>query len=109
MAIAPSLEQYQTLLIESGLLSREEVRRLLNDLPDESRPKDAHGLARALVRAEKLTKFQAAAVYQRQIKELFLGEYEALDRLGQGGMGVVLLARHRRMERLAAVRVLTTR
>jgi serine/threonine protein kinase len=106
MGIVLSLEQYQTLLVESGLLSRDEVRRFLSDLPNESTPTDAQGLAKALVKAEKLTKFQATAVYQGQIKELVLGEYEVLDKLGQGGMGIVLLARHRRMERLAAVKVL---
>lgn len=106
MGIAPSLKQYQTLLVESGLLSRDEVRRFLNDLPSESTPTDAQGLAKALLKAGKLTKFQATAIYQGQVKELILGEYEVLDKLGQGGMGVVLLARHRRMERLAAVKVL---
>ena len=106
MGIAPSPEQYQTLLVESGLLSRDEVRQFLEELSTDSPPKDAQALARAFVKAEKLTKFQATAIYQGQIKELVLGEYEVLDKLGQGGMGVVLLARHRRMERLAAVKVL---
>jgi serine/threonine protein kinase len=106
MGIVLSVEQYQTLLVESGLLSRDDVRRFLDDLPTESTPSDAQGLAKALVKAEKLTKFQATAVYQGQVKDLVLGEYEVLDKLGQGGMGVVLLARHRRMDRLAAVKVL---
>ena len=34
-----------------------------------------------------------------------LGNYVILDKLGQGGMGLVLKAVHRRMERLVALKV----
>ncbi len=51
MGIAPSLEQYQTLLVESGLLARDDIRRFLDELPTELTPTDAQGLAKALVKA----------------------------------------------------------
>ena len=66
----------------------------------------AESLARELVRANKLTKYQAQAVYQGKTKGLVFGEYRVLDKLGQGGMGVVLKAEHRRMERLVAVKMI---
>ncbi len=36
----------------------------------------------------------------------FLGNYIIIDKLGEGGMGVVLKARHRRMDRMVALKVL---
>ncbi len=38
-------------------------------------------------------------------KSLVLGNYVILDKLGQGGMGLVLKAEHRRMERLVALKI----
>ena len=35
---------------------------------------------------------------QGKVKGLVLGNYVVLDKLGQGGMGMVLQARHRRMD-----------
>ncbi len=38
---------------------------------------------------------------------LVLGNYVVLDKLGQGGMGVVLKAEHRRLKRLVALKVMS--
>ncbi len=54
----------------------------------------------------KLTSFQAAAIAQRKLDNLIFGNYVVLDKLGAGGMGTVYKARHRRMKRLVAIKVL---
>jgi serine/threonine protein kinase len=60
-----------------------------------------------LIAAGKLTPFQAQAVRERRFDELVIGNYQVLDRLGAGGMGTVYRARHRRMKRVVAIKVLT--
>ena len=57
--------------------------------------------------AGKLTRYQADAVLGRRFGDLRMGNYEILDRLGAGGMGTVFKARHRRMKRVVALKVLS--
>jgi serine/threonine-protein kinase len=102
-----SIQQFLAALTESGLLSAEEVASVYEALPPAERPKDAQELARNLVRARKLTRYQATAIYQGKPKGLLVGEYAVLDKLGAGGMGVVLRARHRKMHREVALKVLS--
>lgn len=64
-------------------------------------------LARDLVQQGKLTKFQAASVYLDKGKSLIYGDYLVLDRIGAGGMGQVFKARHRRMDRIVALKVMS--
>ena len=60
-------------------------------------------LADELVRLGKLTPYQAAAVRQGKTKGLLIGDYVVLEKIGAGGMGLVLKARHRQRERVVAL------
>src|SRR5262245_6715337 len=87
-------------LAESGLLEIADV------LPDTDQL-DGIAVARKLVDSGKLTGYQADAVLGRRFADLRMGNYEILDRLGAGGMGTVFKARHRRMKRVVALKVLS--
>ncbi|MBC7819067.1 MAG: protein kinase [Planctomycetaceae bacterium] len=101
-----SRDEFTKQLADSGLMSADEVRAFVEGLPADARPIDGETLAKSLVKAKKLTKFQAQQLYDGKGKSLTLGNYVVLDKLGQGGMGVVLKARHRRMERIVALKVI---
>ena len=101
-----SLEQFIENLIASGLFTAAELSAFREALPPGSRPNDAQGLARELFHAGKLTKYQAAAIYQGKTAGLVLGDYAILDEIGAGGMGQVFKAWQRPMERTVALKKL---
>jgi serine/threonine protein kinase len=61
---------------------------------------------RDLIAREWLTPFQANQVFQNGGKDLVLGPYVIMNRLGDGVLGQVYKARHRRMNRLVALKVI---
>lgn len=97
------LEQFVKQLEDSGILAGDTLQAFL---PPKASPKDAEELARELVRQKKLTKFQAEEVYRGKAKSLVLGNYVLMEKIGAGGMGQVFKARHRRLDRLVAVKLL---
>ena len=99
--------QFVDKLIESGLMSPDEVTEFVGKATEETKS-DPKALAKELVRSKHLTKYQAAAIFQGKTKGLVFGEYQVMDRIGAGGMGVVLKAKHKRMKRIVAVKVLPT-
>ena len=105
--MALSADEFTIRLHDSGLMTSDEVRALMAALPADKRPTDVHQLAQELIRQKKLTAYQAQTVYQGKGKSLILGNYVVLDKLGQGGMGMVLKAEHRRMKRVVAVKVIS--
>ena len=56
-------------------MTAEEIARFIQGLPEGKNYEDGQVLARELVTAKKLTKYQASAVYQGKIKGLVLGNY----------------------------------
>jgi formylglycine-generating enzyme required for sulfatase activity/serine/threonine protein kinase len=102
----PSLELFIQTLAKSGLMTSAEVQAFLASLPAEKRPADAETLAREMFKQGKLTRFQAQAVFQGKTRGLVVGNYVVLDKLGQGGMGQVYKARHKRMDRVVAIKML---
>ena len=101
-----TVRQFVRNLDESGLMAAEEAEALIESLPPEEKPASGEDLAKLLYRRKRLTRFQAQAVYQGKTKGLVVGNYVILDKLGQGGMGYVYKAEHRRMGRQVALKVL---
>ena len=100
------LDQFIDSLIEVRLMEKVEVEAFLDRFSSETRPSEAEVLALELVRARRLTEYQAGALLQGKSRGLAIGNYLILDKLGAGGMGMVFKAQHRRMKRVVALKVL---
>jgi serine/threonine protein kinase/formylglycine-generating enzyme required for sulfatase activity len=101
-----TFDEFVDSLVKCGLMSSNEVLSFLECLPLEDQPTTAEQLAQAMYRHGRLTKFQAQAVYQQKTRGLVMGNYIVLDRIGEGGMGQVYRARHSRMKRVVALKIL---
>jgi serine/threonine protein kinase len=96
------IEVFIAALRKSELLEETEIDSLLESIDAET----VQQLARELIKRGKLTRYQAGALARGKSKGLILGKYELLDKIGQGGMGIVFRARHRHMGREVAVKIL---
>jgi serine/threonine-protein kinase len=63
-------------------------------------------LAEDLVLKRWLTLYQAKEIFRGRARQLVLGKYVILDRLAVGGMALVFKARHRRLGRVDALKVI---
>ncbi len=88
----------------SGLLRPELVEQIAQwAAPDDANPQ---AIAKEIVRQGWMTAFQVKMFWKGRGAELFLNQYVLTDRLGEGGMGEVFRARHRRMDRDVALKVI---
>jgi len=91
-------------LADSGLLEpaqRDELRQTLS-----KRFSGSQALALELLRRNWVTSFQVEQLLAGKGKDLVLGPYVLLDRLGAGAMGEVFKARHTLMNRIVALKVI---
>jgi serine/threonine protein kinase/Leucine-rich repeat (LRR) protein len=102
-----TIDEFLQTLSQSGLLPPQEldsVRELR--IADPATGSTTADLINWLIQQEKLTPYQAELLCRGRAGGLVLGNYIILDKLGQGGMGTVFKARHRRMNRVVALKVL---
>jgi formylglycine-generating enzyme required for sulfatase activity/serine/threonine protein kinase len=108
MDVGQTAQQFAKAGIAAGLWTSDEVKSWWESLPADQRSKDGETFAAALVEGAKITRFQADELLTGSSTPLVLGEYVLQARIGAGGMGQVFKARHRRMKRFAAIKLLPT-
>ncbi len=103
---------FEPCALASGLLTRQQidearagVRWSEGDEPDPDAPPTDRQLADRLVETGLLNAWQAKQLFDGRTK-FNLGPYLIVDSIGRGGMGQVFKARHEKIGRIVAVKVL---
>ncbi|HEY5313090.1 MAG TPA: protein kinase [Pirellulales bacterium] len=101
-----AVEQFVHDLVENGVLSADEIQAVRQGSTANGSATATQDLARELVKRGKLTPLQASAAFSGRTRQLVLGQYLVLDKIGAGGMGQVFKAAHKLMRRTVAIKVL---
>lgn len=99
--MAESAQQVIHELTQAGLLSADEVTQFGAEIKV-----GVAALLKRLVEDGRITQYQADKFQSGDASDIHFGEYIVLEELGRGGMGTVLLAKHRRMDREVAIKIL---
>jgi eukaryotic-like serine/threonine-protein kinase len=88
---------------QSALLKPAQLKQLTEEL--QERFPETRALARELIERGWVTSYQMEHVLLGREQELSIGPYDLLDVVGQGAMGLVFKARHRKGGHIVALKV----
>ena len=86
------------------LVEPERLKELLSKV--QSRSGRPEALIQEMVQRDWLTRFQGEQLLAGDARELVMGAYVVLDRLGEGGMAQVFKARHAETGKIVAVKII---
>ena len=93
-------------LLGSQLVGAQELEQAFAKVDSSAYHGTDESALEILAMAKELTPYQVAHILDGRMDELVLGNYVVLSKLGSGGMGSVFKARHKRMKRIVAVKML---
>jgi hypothetical protein len=102
---AEPTEPFLAAVRESNLLGPNQLAELAGWV-SANNPAGPQAIANELVARGWMTPFQTREVYRGRGKDLTVGPYVLLDLVGEGGMGRVYRARHTRLGREEALKVI---
>ncbi len=101
-------EEFLSYVERSDLVDKDQLRQTLAGLKaaDPAAWEGGEQMARRLIDAKLLTRWQCESLLNRKYKRFFLGQYKLMGHLGTGGMSSVYLAEHTIMHCPRAIKVL---
>ncbi len=107
--MAVSAQAFVDRLEQFGLLPADDLTPVKEKLTVAGFDEPAARLAAELVAEGRITRYQSDVLLQNRVGPVLLGNYVVLAPIGRGGMGQVYKARHQRMQRIAAIKVIAPR
>ncbi len=106
-----NIDQFVEIILKSRLMDRPAVEIALEGFQQAKKSDDtsAKEFALFLISKGQLTRYQAKRLLAGHFGGFILGGCRVLDRIGEGGMGVVYLAEQIRLHRKVALKVLPFR
>ena len=101
-----STSEFMEALEQSGVLTDAKWHEVRDRFGRRVVPDDSLALAHRLIDEGTLTEFQAGRLLRGK-KSLVFGRYALLDQIGLGARGRVFKARHKLMDRVVALKVLS--
>lgn len=95
--------QFRNAVAQLGIASEQAIEQVVGSETVDT----AQACARLLIRHQVLTAWQARRILAGKAAKLKLGRYLLVDKLGEGGMGLVMKARDTRMDREVAIKILS--
>lgn len=97
-------QELTEVLTSVGLISRDDLTLMVNQISPDSTCPEISLVTNQLLQYGKITAYQQQLLLEG--RSLEMGNYLILDCLGQGGMGLVYKARHHKMDRVVALKVI---